>query len=111
VHTFPYIYMRPIVIASSVLHLGFPIGLFPWGFHTNTVYTFSSSTYLIQNVTHISTKFFVPWKIKQPQNSNKQPGWFQVSFIIMTKFRRCNNPRHNNSQCPNNICKNSIYEM
>jgi len=29
VYTFPSIYMRPIVIASSVLHLGFPSGLFP----------------------------------------------------------------------------------
>jgi len=29
VHTFPSIYLRPILIASSVLHLGFPSGLFP----------------------------------------------------------------------------------
>jgi len=40
VHTFPPIYMRPILIASSVLHLGFPSGLFPQGFHTNTVLFF-----------------------------------------------------------------------
>jgi hypothetical protein len=102
--------LTPILIASSVLHLGFPSDLFPHGFDTTTIYTFSSSTSLTQNITHKSTKSFLPWIIKQPQNNNKQPAWFQVSFIIMMKCRRCNTPSHNSSQWPNNICNNNTYD-
>jgi len=111
VHTFPTIYLRPIFNSNLCSTPRFSKWSLSIRFsHQHHLHIFFFHIFNTKYHTQ-KHKILCPWIIQQPQNSNKQPAWFQVSFIIMTKCRRCNDPSHNSSQWPNNICKNSTYNM